>query len=403
MNADLRGRVIEKENWNRLVFPGTKLEMSVVVSKVRLDSQCVHPWCRGFTPRVLTSKWITWCVCRNLKFVSFTKGRYSQYCGDTYPKDYQQSSRTYADTNREDLEVFRKVYCPSAMLDHASSGHTTGVEALNTILEEKNRQDSELKRIINTLPTLTDAEILNFRKGIDGVRFATGLCDLPTYFEQRRHLGGFGRICKVLALGQWASEAYWVEHWHTNHGIRSSFINHDEDMSFVIEATLDRDPHELASIEIPLLQRHHESVILEKSFQKKCKEASATRKQSYDYKPILEHHTLQEYILSVIEDSDMRYLIIRTQAAKVATEEEDLLSDRNRLLDALVAEDCPQRNKTLIEILIGRRESYIQNLFASFEGEEESTVIEAAWETLSDPLVSLSSRVWLWAFLIPSM
>lgn len=63
MNADLYGRVIEKEDWNRLVFPGTKIEMSVVVSKVLLDDRCIYPWCRGVTPRVVTSKWTTWYVC----------------------------------------------------------------------------------------------------------------------------------------------------------------------------------------------------------------------------------------------------------------------------------------------------------------------------------------------------
>lgn len=289
------------------------------------------------------------------------------------------------------------------MLDHAASSLTTGIEALTSILEERNRQDAKLKTIINVLPTMTNAEILNFREEIDKVRFPYGRLNLPGFFKRRQLTSGtFGDICEVLALGQCESEAYWIEHWHTYHEIRSSLINNDEYMSFVIEAALDREPHELASIEIPLLKHHHELVILKRSCQEECEKASARKEESYDYKPILEHRSLQEYILSVIEDSDMRYLITRAQAAKVATEEEDLLTDRNRLLDALVAEDCPQRNKTLIDILIGRRECYIQNIFTSFMEEEENSVFEAAWETLSEPLVSLSSRSCLTAFLIPS-
>ena len=73
MNADLRGRVLGKDDWNRLVFPGTKLQMSIVVSTVLLDDRCVYPWCRGFSPRVQTSKWTTWYVFWNLKLVPFTE------------------------------------------------------------------------------------------------------------------------------------------------------------------------------------------------------------------------------------------------------------------------------------------------------------------------------------------
>ena len=300
------------------------------------------------------------------------------------------------------MEVFRRVHFPATLLDHAANSFSSGLEAWDIMLKEKESREVDLKHIVDTLPTMTNAEILKYRKEFGEVTLGKSRFDLPKYLRKQRTLGSFARDCQVLALGQWESEAYWIEDWHNYLAIRWSMINYDEYMSFIIEAILDRDSHELASIEVPLLHRHHELVTLKRSIQEQCKEASARKEQSDDYKPILEHHTLQEYVLSEVEDSDMRYLIIRAQATKVSTEEEDLLADRNRFLEALVAEDYPQRNKTLIDICIGRRECYIQSLFTLLEEEEVITELEASWGTLPDPLVSLSSTPFLTAFLIPS-
>ena len=259
------------------------------------------------------------------------------------------------------------------------------------MLKEKNRQDSELKRIINVLPTMTNAEILKYRKEFGEVTLPKGQFDLPKYLGEQNALGWFADDCQVLALGQWESEAYWIKYWHEFLGTRVSSINYDEYMFFAIEATLDRAPYELASIQSPLLKYHHDHVRLKRSFQEQCKEASARKKELYDYRPIIEHQTLQEYILSAIEDPDMRYLIVRAHAAELASDEEDLLADQRRLLDVLAARECPQRAKYLIDILVGRRELYIKELFTSFDEQEENPLYEASWESLSEPLVTMLS------------
>ena len=68
MNTKLPGLIIRQASWSRRVFPGTSIDMSIILLMVRAQgSKCPKPLCSGYgrmDPIIGSYTWFVVCLCR---------------------------------------------------------------------------------------------------------------------------------------------------------------------------------------------------------------------------------------------------------------------------------------------------------------------------------------------------
>ena len=130
VNSNRRSLTVPKDEWERYIFPGTNIEMSMVVSKSQMDDKCPRPGCQGRNTRNAGSNIVTWSVEATRIWTRTDTCFDSKLCNLQYTVHGEASAKSdrgcYEDSDiYKWAEVYGLFKFPGITYSTQSSGHTT--------------------------------------------------------------------------------------------------------------------------------------------------------------------------------------------------------------------------------------------------------------------------------------